>query len=275
MNLPNEEERKQIIQYYCKGKCIDKSVNISNLSIELSGFSGADIESLLNNAVIRAFTENRKVITENDIMNAFCDKVFNCKEKENNMKDPDMKMLAYHEAGHASVSLLLDPLSVSCATILQRNNIKGFVKRRQRSDFMETFDSKKDQIKVALGGIAAEELFFGKRSIGSSSDIASAKKIVANLVRRQGMCGFDKIEMSSTLDEETHFMEGPDSSEARIKRIEDQEDKILDELYEETKKLLSDNKDLVKKLADKLLNSKFLNSSEVNTIYQNSIRKGA
>ena len=274
INLQNEKERIEIIKHYCRGKKIDDSIDFKELSKECASFSGADIESLLNNAVIKAFTDSRQCVSNKDIMDAYYDKVFNCKEKESLLNQKDLTVVAYHEAGHAAMTLLTNPLSLSYATILPRNNVRGFVKQKQDEGRIETFDAKKEQIKIALSGMAAEELFTGKRTLGSSYDISVARRIIMNLVRKQGMCGFDKTEIPCSFESEAFPIEDSHSDE-RIKRIEDQEDKILEDLYESTKNTLFENKDLVEAIVEKLLVKKILNKEDIENIYSNFNKKGA
>lgn len=266
INLPNESERREIINYYCNGKNIDESINVNKLSKLLRGFSGADIESLLNNAVIRSFANNKKVVSNEDLMGVYYDKVFNCKEKESNFDEESQKIVAYHEAGHAVLTLLIDPSSLNCASILTRNEIKGFVNQSSSESNITTFETELDKAKISLAGLVSEELFFNKRSSGSESDIFNVKQTIMRLVRMQGLCGLDKIYLPFSMDS---MVPGTETiSDSRIKAIEDAENKTIDDLYQSTKKLLEDNKELVVLFANELIKKKVLNKDDIDRIYK-------
>ena len=270
INLPNESERKEIIDYYCTGKNIDDSVNIDKLSKLLRGFSGADIESLLNNALIRSFVNNKTTVSDNDIMSVYYDKVFNAKEKETNLSEKSQKMVSYHEAGHTVVALLIDPSSLNCATILSRNDVRGFISQSFSEDRIMTFEDEKNQIKIALGGLAAEEVFFNERTTGSADDIRKAKNIIAGLVRKQGLCGLDKTNVSIFARED--FPPEDQCSEYRLRKMEEAEDLVLNELYEYTKKIVLERKEMVEFVARELMHKKFLNKEDMDGICSKFIK---
>ncbi len=270
INLPNESERKEIIDYYCNGKNIDDSVNIGKLSKMLRGFSGADIESLLNNAVIRSFVNNKRTVSNNDIMGVYYDKVFNSKEKEIVLNEKSQKMISYHEAGHAVIALLIDPSSLNCATILSRSNVRGFVSQYTSEEKITTFEDEKNQIRIALGGLVAEEMFFNERTTGSTDDIRKVKNIIADLVRKQGLCGLDKTNVSIFARED--FPPDDQCSEYRLRRMEEAEDSILNELYESVKKTILDHKEMVEFVANELISKKFLSKEDIDKIYSKFIR---
>ena len=117
---PNESERKEILEYYSKNKNFDDTVSLSNIAKITKGYSGADLESLLNDAVMKSMTNMRRLISNEDLLGAFNDKTFRCKEKDYNLSPSGQKMLAYHEAGHATISLLSNNNSLFYATILAR-----------------------------------------------------------------------------------------------------------------------------------------------------------
>ena len=265
INLPTETERDEILRYYASGKSLDESVNLKKLSKLLRGFSGADIESLLNNAVIKSFTECRKTVSNDDIMGVYYDKVFNCKEKETVLNEKSQKMVSLHEAGHATVALLVNPSSLNCATILSRSDVRGFVSQVSSEEKMTTFEDEKNQIKIALGGLVAEEIFFGERTTGSSNDIRKIKNIIADLVRKQGMCGLDKTNVSIFARED--FPPDDQCSEYRLRKMEDAEDSVLNELYESVKKMINDHKEMVTFIANELMTKKILNKEDIDKIY--------
>ena len=263
INLPTESERNEILRYYATGKRLDESVNLKRLSKVLRGFSGADIESLLNNAVIKSFTECRDSVSSNDIMGVYYDKVFNCKEKESILNQKSQEMVAYHEAGHTAITLLVNPTSINCATILARSGVRGFVSQNSSEETLKTFEDEKNLVRIALGGLVSEEVFFNERTTGSSNDINKARMIIEDLVRGQGMCGLDKTNL---VREDYPPIET--CSQDKLKKIEDAENSILNELYESTKKMISENKEMVTSIAKELMAKKILNKEDIDSIYQ-------
>jgi len=265
INLPNQQERKEIISYYSNGKTFDSSVDFKKLAKILHGFSGADIESLLNNAVIKSFTENRKEVTNDDIMSVYYDKVFNNNSKQQTIADSSLKYIAYHEAGHAVATLLKDPDSLTYATILSRGNIRGFVNQHEDETTVHTLDEKRNKILIAFGGIASEEVFFNLRTDGSASDIKRARGIATELVRYEGYCGFDSTSISIYVMDEMP----PESQNSlgRLVRMEEKEDQLIIDCYKESKKLIEDNKNLVEEIAKSLLDKKVLNREDLERIF--------
>ncbi len=262
INLPTENERHEILNYYATQKTLDNSVDLKRLSAILNGFSGADIESLMNNAVIKAFTEDRKTIINEDIMSVFYDKVFKCKEKASSFDEKSAKMLAYHEAGHAALTLLFNPSSINCSTILARNGVKGFVSRHFSEDKLTTFEDEKNSVKIALAGLVVEELVFGERTTGSSNDIFKAHSTISDLVRNQGISGLNNI-----LVERNDFPSTESCSESKLSSIEKAEDELMSNLLKETKEIVSNNINLVKAIATELINKKILNKDDLDTIF--------
>ena len=267
INLPTESERTEILNYYAIGKRFDETVNLKRLSKVLSGFSGADIESLLNNAVIKSFTENRKVVTDDDIMGVYYDKVFNCKEKEPVSNIKSQEMISFHEAGHTALSLMVNPTSLNCATILARNGIKGFVSQNISDDIARTVEDEKNTIRIALAGLVSEEIFCGERSMGSSNDITKARLIISDLIRTHGISGLDK----TTLIRDEYPPADP-YSPTKLREIEKAEDALLTSLYESTKKTILENKEMVEFIARELMSKKILNKKDIDSIYQRFIK---
>ena len=261
INLPSETERKEILSYYSTGKQFDESVNFDRLSQLLSGFSGADIESLLNDAVIRTFNDKRVLTTHEDLMSSYYDKIFCSKQKDGCLDEKSQRMVAYHEAGHTAVTILINPMSLNCATILSRNGVKGFVSCLSSDDVTKTFEDEKNNIRIALAGLISEEIFFGERSNGSLNDILKAKSIIDNLVRKHGICGLDKVLLSYD-----DFPPLEKISNDKLKRIEEAEDNLLKELYNSTKTMIENSKDMVTSIANELMSKKILNKEDIDKI---------
>ena len=266
IELPNQCERKEIIEYYSRGKNIDSGINFDDLSRIMRGMSGADIESLLNNAVIKSFTEGREYITNEDIMSVFYDKVFSSSAKESQLSGDGMKRIAYHEAGHALMTYLLCPNSLTEVTIMSRGSIRGFVNRHESESNIKTLQDKVNQISISLAGLITELVFFDERTEGSGSDIMKAKSIASELVRFDGYCGLDKVNFSTMIDDE--LPSSKHCSNERLRSIELAEDELINKIYKETEDRIKANKTAIDSIASELLSKKILNKDEIVSLFQ-------
>lgn len=268
LDVPDENERKEIIEYYSKNKKLTTGINYSYLSKVFKNFSGADIESVLNNAVIISFIDGRTETTENDILKAYYDRVFNNNSKELKLDKKSLEIVAYHEAGHAVVTYLKNPNSITNISLIRRGIVRGFVNRHESENVVKTLQDKINQIAISFGGIVAEEVFFQQRTAGAVDDIRKIRMMTMSLIRDDGYDGFDKTTTSSSGGEE--MFPSSRSSELRLQRIEEAEDKLIDKIYKETKKLIVESKPMVIALANQLMERRFLNKYDAECILKNS-----
>ena len=269
LDMPDENERKAIIEFYSKNKKLTKGINYSHLSKVFRNFSGADIESTLNNAVIISFTDGRLETTEDDVLKAYYDKVFSNNSKELRLDSKSLEIVAYHEAGHAVVTYLKNPNSITNVSLIRRGGIKGFVNRHESECIVRTLQDKVNQIAISLGGLVAEEVFFQQRTDGAVGDIRKVRAMAMSLVRDDGYSGFDKTTSSSSYADEEMF---PNSrtSESRLERIEKAEDDLIDKIYKETTELIIKSKTMVAAIAKELIEKRFLNKNDVEHILKNN-----
>ena len=269
LDMPDENERKAIIEYYSRNKRLTKGINYSRLSKVFRNFSGADIESTLNNAVIISFTDGRLETTEDDVLKAYYDKVFSNNSKELKLDGKSLEIIAYHEAGHAVVTYLKNPNSITSISLIRRGGIKGFVNRHESECIVRTLQDKVNQIAISLGGLVAEEVFFQQRTDGAVGDIKKVRAMATSLIRDDGYSGFDKTILSSSYVDEEMF---PNSrtSESRLERIEKAEDNLIDEIYKETTELITNSKSMVMAIAKELIEKRFLNKNDVDRILKSN-----
>lgn len=266
VSYPNELEREEIIKYYSKNKRFDDSINFSNLAKITDYLTGADLESLVNDAVIKATINNHAYVGNDDLMDAYNDKIFNCKDKDYELPLEDQKILAIHEAGHAAISLLNDEKSVYCATIIQRGKSRGYMVGQNTDRKMQTTQDVENEAKVSLAGMAAEDVFMNIRTTGSSSDIRKAQDNIRRLVRVYGAWGLDLVSTSGYMNEYGHHVD--DCSEYRKRMLEEQEANVLQRLYQSVVSDLKDNKPLVEAISDALVAKKVLHKDEISSIYK-------
>ncbi|HNS65715.1 MAG TPA: ATP-dependent zinc metalloprotease FtsH [Candidatus Woesebacteria bacterium] len=201
VNLPDLEERKYILSIHAKGKPVDKDLNWEKVAKRTVGFSGADIENMLNEAAIAVARENRESMTMADIEEASL-KVKLGPSKRRLQDDTERKMTAYHEAGHAliaHVSPHADP--VHRISIVSRGRALGYTLTPPERDKLQTTKSELlDEIAVLLGGRAAEQLVFNELTAGASSDIERATKVARAMVMDFGMSDLGPMQFSPQYD---------------------------------------------------------------------------
>ena len=273
INLPNQNERKDILEYYTQGKNVASNVDLKAIAKLTKGFSGADIEALLNNALIKAFTENRKEITNEDIMSEFYDKVFSSKSKKPILEDESLKSIAVHEAGHAVATIVLNEEGVSCVNVLSRNGVRGFSYTTDNETKVKSLEFNKNQITIALAGRVAESMILGYLNDGAKNDIKKAREMAKTLVRNDGYFGIEYTDTSffGGDDEISHVMMGrmPDErSRELVSKHEELESKLMLEGEENAKKILTENKKLLLAISDELMKKKILNKEDIDKIIQ-------
>jgi len=189
VDLPDKEGRLHILKIQTKGKPLDSDVKLDYIARETFGFSGAQLESLVNEAAIIALRQEKNTVTQEMFRDAV-DKVL-MGEKTGRKPTPDeLLRVAVHELGHAIVSEVMKPGTVSHITIAPRGKALGFVRQIPEDDrYLYTVQQLNEQINVALAGCLAEELHFGNRSTGAQNDFVQASNLARTLVQ----CGLSRI----------------------------------------------------------------------------------
>lgn len=267
---PNEKERKAIFRYYAASKKMDTSVDEDKVAKLTKGLSGADIESLINNASINTFLGEQDSITMKDIMKSYYDIVFKTSSKDLNIEKEDLRTLAFHEAGHLVLSLLTDPDSVSFASIKPRGNALGFVSNHGEEVTSCSKEEFFNRAVVCMGGRAAESMFLNKYTAGCCQDLVNAKSIIGNMVRSYGMFGLNLVDTGIA---EYDYMSA-NSTAQKQQAMEQKEDEILEDAFELAKNLLSNNKKLFDACVDMLLEKRSLYKEDIEQLIEEfSIKK--
>lgn len=232
-----------------------------------AGFSGADLENLMNEAAIFAARRGRTDIKPVDFQDAFDRIVMGPERKSRVLSEEDKELTAYHEAGHAVVSFNLihtDP--VQKVTIIPRGRAGGYVMSLPEDRLAQTRDQFEDQIAFAFGGRAAEEVFFGRITTGASSDLQQATRIARAMVMQYGMSDslglrtFGEQQGSIFLGRDMTY--GRDYSEDAARAIDEEVARILDENYVRAKQIIEDNKQKLVELAQTLMQIETLDREE-------------
>ena len=255
---PDVKGREEILKVHAKGKKLDSDVSLKTLARATSGFTGADLSNLLNEAAIMAARENRPVLTMDDLNEAMMKITAGPAKRSRVQTRKDLKETAIHEAGHAVAMYFLpthDP--VRHITIIPRGQSLGSTWSLPKDDFSNmTRNEMYEQIVSLLGGRVAEALFVGDISVGASNDIDRATKLAKDMVARYGMC--EKLGTVSYLDGGEIFI-GRDYqntksySEKYAASIDDEVKALVDKAYDHCKQILSDNADKLQALVDYLL----------------------
>ena len=267
VNLPDRDDRLKIIKLYAKDKNFSEDVDFEDLANSTSGFSGADIENLLNEAALITATKNKEIINNEAIETAFFRIVMKGDKKENQSSrdKEELKLVAWHEAGHTLVARLLAKDEVSKVTILASTSGAGGVTfRNPPKTNLHSREYLEHLVQVMYAGRAAEEIMFGDKSkitTGASSDIQQATGLIKQYISHFGMSdefGMINIEEFSS----NNSMISAGVSE----KVLNYASKMSNDLYEETLEFLNKNKDLLENLADALLEKETLKSSEIDEI---------
>ena len=270
IDLPNMDGRKDILNLHAKKFKIDEKVAMIDVARGTTGFSGADLENLLNEAALHAVRSNHKVVEQSDIEEAR-DKILMGPKKNRKMRPEDIKLTAYHEAGHAFIGLhyegITDPIHK--ATIVPRGHALGMVQHLPIDDKVSmTLEEIRANLSVYLAGRVSEEIFFGNKKIttGAENDIKMATRLVRYSVTTAGLS--DKIGLVSVNQANTfgQRIALENASEKTAQAVDEEIRSWMDSAYKDAKNLIMKNKNTVEKIAKALLDKETLTGDEIKEI---------
>ncbi len=273
LRLPDIKEREEILRRHSRGKRFSSEIVWNNIAKRTPGFSGAELENVLNESAILAIRDNSQVITINEIDEAI-DRVIGGPSKSNNvMSFEEKKLVSYHEAGHALIGLMLEHAQkVQKISIVPRGDAGGYVLMTpKREKFIQTKSELLAQITSYLGGRVSEEIFFGKGEIttGAYSDIEEATKIARRMITEFGMSSLGPIQFHKHSDYDLYGQPvSQDLSEKLRQEIDAEVSKIIKKSYDEAYKIISENKDLIEVFAEALILKETLNMEEIEQIFK-------
>jgi cell division protease FtsH len=268
VDMPDLIERKQIFKVHLEPIKIDESIDLDFLSRQTPGFSGADIANMCNEAALIAARQEKKVVQKQDFLDAV-DRIIGGLEKKNKIISQDeKKTIAFHEAGHASVSWLLEHASpLVKVTIVPRGKSLGAAWYLPDERQITTTEQMLDEMCAALGGRAAEEIVFGKISTGALSDLEKVTKQAYAMVSIYGLS--EKVGNVSYYDSsgQSEYSFSKPYSEKTAELIDSEVSRMIEGAYERTLKLLRENEDLLTKLANALLDKEVIFKEDLETIF--------
>ena len=266
VDMPDLNERKEIFEVHLKPLKLEKNLDVDFLSKQTPGFSGADIANLCNEAALIAARNDKKQVEKQDFLDAV-DRIVGGLEKKNKIITPsEKKAIAFHEAGHATVSWLLEhahPLVK--VTIVPRGQSLGAAWYLPEERSITTTEQILDEMCSALGGRAAEELIFGKISTGALSDLEKVTKQAYAMVSIYGLN--EKIGNISYFDSRGADMFTKPYSDDRARVIDEEVSKMIEAQYARALDLLSKNKDKLTELANKLLSHEVIFKEDLESVF--------
>ena len=273
VSLPDRAGRKAILEVHARNKKLSKEIDLDALAARTPGFSGADLENVLNEAAILAVRNNRNLITMEDLDEAIDRTMGGPAKKSRKYTDREKNLVATHEAGHAVVGLFLEDSNVvQKVTIIPRGLAGGYNLMTPKEDtmFLQTKNELLAQITGLLGGRVAEELVLGEISTGASNDLEKVTKIAKAMINQYGM--------SETLGPVQYDSEGgnvflgrdyttnKNYSDTIAYEIDKEVRKIVNSCYDNAKKIISKHRDVLDNIVHELLEYETLTKEDLENI---------
>ncbi len=267
IDLPDLKDREAILKVHGRNKPIEKEINITTIAQHTPGFSGADLENVMNEAAILAAKEDRKQITQDDLQESVEKVMMGPERKSRALSDKEREITAYHEIGHALVghsTKNCDP--VHKISIISRGMALGVTWFLPEDDkHLYTRSKFFDEICSLFGGYCAEIEFFGEMSTGASNDLEKATAIATNMVTRYGMSPLGPVSLGEHHQEiflGRDFGHVKNYSEETAKKVDEEIKALLDQGRNFAADTIRNNKDLIRKIAGELLKKETLSRPE-------------
>ena len=274
VNLPDKNARVEILKVHAKNKVLDKNITLEYLAKRTPGFSGADLENLLNEAALLAVRRNKKAITMAEIDEATDRVLMGPAKVTKKYTERERRLVAYHEAGHAVMGLKLDGANeVQKITIIPRGNAGGYTMMTPKEEaFNYTKKELLESICGLLGGRVAEEVTFNEVTTGAYDDFKKATKIARSMVTEYGMSNLGPM-MLEEKDGNTFlgrdYTKNRNVSDTVAHEIDEEMRSIINSCYDKTKQILTKNKDLLKLIADTLLEEETITKEQIDYLVEN------
>jgi len=268
VDRPDVKGREAVLQVHARNKPLADDVKLDIIARRTPGFSGADLENLLNEAALLAARRNKKQIAMQEIDDAIDRVIAGTEKKSRRVSEKEQRIVAYHEAGHTVVGVFLDGSdTVHKVTIVPRGNAGGYAVMLPKEDrFMMTEQELKDKIVGLLGGRVAEEIILGEVSTGASNDFQRATGIARRMVMEFGMSRLGPLQYGESqgqvflgrdIGHERNY------SEAIAHEIDQEVQRIVKEQYERCKELLTKHRDKLELIAKTLLDVETLTAEQI------------
>ncbi len=274
VSLPDSNEREQILKVHAQDKILAKDVNLAAISKRTPGFSGADLENLLNEAALLTVRRNKEAITMDEIDEATDRVILGPAKTSRKITEKEKRLVAIHESGHAVIGLKLpDAEEVHKITIIPRGMAGGYTMMLPKEEHIgiSTKEELESRITGLLGGRASEELFLGQITTGASDDFKKATSIARAMVTEYGMSELGTIQFEQKSEGVflgRDYNKSKNFSDQVALEIDKAERKIIDECYAKAKKILKENEKLVHLLADALVEYETLTKEQIESLVE-------
>ena len=274
VSLPDSNEREQILKVHAQDKILAKDVNLAAISKRTPGFSGADLENLLNEAALLTVRRNKDAITMDEIDEATDRVILGPAKTSRKITEKEKRLVAIHESGHAVIGLKLpDAEEVHKITIIPRGMAGGYTMMLPKEEHIgiSTKEELESRITGLLGGRASEELFLGQITTGASDDFKKATSIARAMVTEYGMSELGTIQFEQKSEGVflgRDYNKSKNFSDQVALEIDKAERKIIDECYAKAKKILKENEKLVHLLADALVEYETLTKEQIESLVE-------
>ena len=272
--LPEKDAREDILKVHARNKILSKNVHLDSIAKRTVGFSGADLENLLNEAALLAVRREKSAITMMEIDEAIDRVIMGPAKVTKKYTDKEKKLVAYHEAGHAVLGIKLDDANdVQKVTIIPRGNAGGYnLMLPKEEKYTATKTELLEQIMGLLGGRVAEEIVFNEITTGAHNDFSKATKIARSMVTEYGMSSLGPVQLETR--EGSSFL-GRDYNKNRnfsdqvALEIDNEVRNIINDCYEKDKKLITDNRELLDLIASNLIEHETLTKEQIDYLAEN------
>ncbi len=273
VNLPDKKGRTEILKVHAKPKKLASDVNLENLAKRTPGFSGADLENVLNEGAILAVRDNRNQITMQDLDEAIDRVMMGPAKKSKKYTEREKRLVAYHEAGHAIIGLKLENADmVQKVTIIPRGDAGGYNLMTPREEkLLPTRADYLAQITGLLGGRVAEQVIFNEISAGASNDIQKVTKIAKAMVKSFGMSSLGPVQYDDNTGNVflgRDYGSGSNYSDETAFEIDKEIRKIINGCYDECMKIIKENIDLLHLIANTLIEEETITNEQIMNLMQ-------
>ena len=274
VSLPDSREREEILEVHAKNKIFAPEVSLSNVSQRTPGFSGADLENLLNEAALLAVRRNKENISMDEIDEATDRVLLGPAKTSRRITEKEKRLVAIHEAGHAVIGIKeKDAQEVHKITIIPRGMAGGYTMMLPKEEKIGILTKEElvSQITGLLGGRAAEETFLGQITTGASDDFKRATRIARAMVTEYGMSDLGPIQLEEKSEGVflgRDYAKSRDFSDQVALEIDKEVKKILEECYKTAKKVLEKHETLVLLIADSLMEHETLTKEQIDSLVE-------
>jgi len=274
VHLPDKKGREEILKVHARNKIFTNKVNLSNIAERTIGFSGADLENLLNEAALLAVRKNKNAITMAEIDEAHDRVIMGPAKKSKKYTEYEKKLVAYHEAGHAVLGIKLDGANdVQKITIIPRGMAGGYTMMQPKEEkFTATKKELTERIIGLMGGRVAEELVFNEITTGAHNDFEQATKIARAMVTEYGMSELGPMQLEQ---QEGSIFLGRDYNKSRnfsgqvAYEIDQEMRKLIDGCYDQAKSILKKERKLLDLIAGVLLDRETITKEQIDYLVEN------